>query len=107
MRRTTLYLGRTIDTVGRVSTDDLELFFQGVVAPLFPGFTVAHVLGYWEGISERTAVLTIIHNGTPSEAEGIDAIALAYVERFDQQAVLVETVETHAILETRSGAVSL
>lgn len=100
--KTTLYLGRNKPDGNIVTTDQLTAFLRETVSPRFPGFTVQHAQGYWEGESERTAVLTIIHKQSDGIAY-VDEIAREYCRAFDQSAVLQETSSVHVVFQTRHG----
>lgn len=99
--QTTLYLGRAIPTGGVVSDAALARFVAEEVVPRFPdGFTLLDATGHWrdtttgEGVREPTVLLVVLH--TPSQRRAAEAIAVAYAERFGQQAVL--RVETGAVV---------
>ncbi|WP_291298873.1 DUF3574 domain-containing protein [Elioraea sp.] len=95
--QTTLYLGRAIPGGGTVDDAALARFVAEEVVPRFPdGFTLLDATGHWrdtatgEGVREPTVLVVVLH--PPGRRAAAEAIAVAYAERFGQQAVLrVET----------------
>jgi hypothetical protein len=101
MVQTTLYLGRAIPGGGRVDDAALARFVAEEVVPRFPdGFTLLDATGHWrdtatgDGVREPTLLLVVLH--PPGQRATVEAIAVAYAERFGQQAVL--RVETGAAI---------
>jgi hypothetical protein len=99
--QTTLYLGRGIPGGGEVGDAALARFVAEEVVPRFPdGFTLLDATGHWRdtvtgaGVRETTVLLVVLH--PPSQRAATEAIAVAYAERFGQQAVL--RVETGAVV---------
>jgi hypothetical protein len=90
-RRVDIYLGRSIPGGGRVRAEDLALWLDRTVTPIFPGFTLTHGTGYWERQREDCVVLTIL---VDDRVEWIDAqlaarrVAWEYKQRFHQESVL-------------------
>lgn len=91
-----LYLGRNIDKTGLTVTDDwLDRFLRDQVSPLFPGFTVIHAEGYWNGEPEKTTILEILHE--PGDAFKVATIADHYKYLFHQESVLVLTITPEGV----------
>ena len=91
-----MHAGRSRENAPEVSDADLTRFFQEEAVPRFPeGFTIKDARGQWrdaktgQSISERSVVFSVIVPGHASEARSkLDAMGLAYVRRFSQQAVM-------------------
>jgi len=97
--KTTLYLGRNIDSTatgqGFVSDRELAEFLKVVVTPEFPGFTVQHAQGYWQGEPEPVAIITVLYGGAESARAKLHQIAQAYRIQFHQEAVGIEHTACH------------
>lgn len=95
------FLGRNIGFAGLVSEEELSLFLRDVVATKFQSFTRQDIIGYWEGMEERSVKLTFI----VAEEEGHEAIvkarqiAHAYCLLFRQEAVAINTHTSDFFLE--------
>ena len=64
MTKAELYFGCDIDRLNRrVTGREIADFLSDVVSPRFPGFTVLHGQGYWEGKPENSFVVVIISGG--------------------------------------------
>ena len=88
----TLYCGGKKPT-GEASWDsDFREVRRDVVTPRFPGFTVRTGVGYWNGVAET--VREIVIDGLDSDRYLVFEIARRYAARFEQESVLVTTVET-------------
>lgn len=78
---------------GVVTEDEWNLFLVEEVCPLLQGFSVREELGFWGSDPEPSKVLTVI----ACEQDPIDlaltvhAIATSYRDRFEQEAVLVNS----------------
>lgn len=90
---TRLFFGRNIPTGGAVSDSQLSEFLTRAVTPVFPGFTLAHASGYWNGEPEGTAILSVLHDGREETFRALDRIALAYRAAFSQESVLVASAD--------------
>lgn len=92
---TQLFLGRNIPGGREVSDREWQDFVESVVAARFPqGFSVIDGTGFWkdrvtsETLQERSKVLMILHAGGNADEAALAEISAAYIERYDQQAVL-------------------
>jgi hypothetical protein len=89
-----LYVGRARPDGGEVSDDEFRRFLADVVTPRFPqGLTVVHASGQWRSndgriVAERSAILHLVHAGTPAERQHVADIVADYKHRFRQEAVL-------------------
>jgi hypothetical protein len=84
-----LFCGLSIPGGGTVTQADFDTFVAEVVEPRFPdGFTVWRARGQWEGGSEDSMVIEIVHPRDPAADRAMQEIADAYRTRFQQQAVL-------------------
>lgn len=89
----TLYFGRDTPD-GPVDDAQWAAFLDAEVTPRFPdGLTVTRGDGQWrmaDGriVREGSAVLTLVHDGTPSQRAAIAALTAAYKQRFRQEAVM-------------------
>lgn len=73
-----------------VSEDAWNNFLIEEVYPVFPNFSLREELGFWQGEPEPIKVLTIISD-EHEDGVGIFAIAQTYRDRFNQEAVLVNS----------------
>jgi hypothetical protein len=98
--RDMLYFGRNRPAGGEVSDAEWEGFLTDIVTPRFPsGLTVVHAIGQWRGASgqverEKTAIVSLLHNGDSTAQASVTAIAAEYKSRFGQEAVLRERIYT-------------
>jgi hypothetical protein len=89
-----LYCGGSIPQGGEVSDDAWARFVAEVVTPRFPsGFTVFRARGQWLGSDgqiarETTMVIEVTHADDAASDRAVEAIAIAYKQRFGQEAVL-------------------
>ncbi|MFO0985310.1 MAG: DUF3574 domain-containing protein [Planctomycetota bacterium] len=89
-----LYFGLSSPT-GRISDADVEKFVDDVITPRFPdGLTYYNTRGQWRGkdaqlVKEPGAVVEIVHRPDPVSTANIEAIIVAYKERFAQEAVML------------------
>jgi hypothetical protein len=84
-----IFLGRNIGTEGqKVSKQQFDQFLTAVVSPIYNGFTISEVQGFWKGAREATTIIEVL---TDNEA-GINIIAREYARIFSQDAVLVQKV---------------
>ena len=98
MIKTELYFGRSItgdgdnnDRTIPVTALEVRRFLENVVSPRFPGFTVLHGQGYWEGKSEDMFVVVIIHKDDSFDDidnSGIDDIVNYYKDTYYQTSVI-------------------
>ena len=91
-----LYFGRNVPGGGVVADSALRAFLAEEVARRFPaGFTIWDATGHWQGASgrpetERTTVLLLVQPASGGADSLVRAVALAYRQRFSQEAVLHE-----------------
>jgi hypothetical protein len=89
-----LFFGRAIPNGGSVSEAEWNAFVAEVIEPRFPdGFTIWRGAGHWKGadgasVSEETCVLEVMHPANAVADAKLEQIALAYRQRFNQDAVL-------------------
>lgn len=88
-----------------VSEQEWESFEEEEIAPRFPdGFTITQGIGHWshdgKTYSEPTEILMVVASDSIETQQKLDAIAQAYAQRFEQDAVLQITssadVEFHS-----------
>jgi len=95
MKKFTAYFGTDIAGSGTVTQDYIDNFILQQFVPRFQGFSVSEIIGYWEGIKERTITISI--NCEDEEVEEIAAqlelIAEVYCLECKQDCVMIETVE--------------
>jgi hypothetical protein len=90
-----LYFGRYIGGTLGVSDTDWQDFVDHEITPRFPdGLSVADVSGQWRGpdgviVREPSKSVMVVLSGAESDSTSLDAIRTAYVERFDQDAVML------------------
>lgn len=100
-----LYFGRNVPGGGVVGDSALRSFLAEEVARRFPaGFTIWDATGHWQGASgraetERTTVLLLVQPASDSADSLVRAVALAYKQRFSQEAVLHERSAVCSSLE--------
>jgi hypothetical protein len=105
MVRDVVYFGRNRPGGGGVSDSEWYAFLDEVVTPKFPaGLTVVEAVGRWRGATgvveqERTEIMTLLHDGSPSARQAVSAVGEEYKRRFRQEAVLRERVTTCALFE--------
>ena len=105
MVRDVVYFGRNRPGGGVVSDSEWYAFLDEVVTPKFPeGLTVVEAVGRWRGATgvveqERTEIMTLLHDGSPSARQAVSAVGEEYKRRFRQEAVLRERVTTCALFE--------
>ena len=98
--RDMLYFGRNKPSGGQVGDTEWEEFLSNFVTPRFPsGLTVVHAMGQWRGASgqverEKTAIVSLLHNGDSTAQASVAAVAAEYKSRFGQEAVLRERIFT-------------
>jgi hypothetical protein len=99
--RTTLYFGTKRKT-GSVSEGQWRQFLKNEVTSRFPeGLTVWEATGQWRNpdgtiVREKSKVLLLVHDESPSLPSTVSAIIDSYKKQFDQQSVLWETVRVCA-----------
>lgn len=93
-QETRLFLGRDSPS-GEVTEAQWQSFLDEIVAPRFKdGFTVLDAGGFYlpegaaEAEDEKSKVLIVLYPDRESGSLALQEIAAAYVERFEQQAVL-------------------
>lgn len=99
-----LYLGRRRPDGRIVSEAEWRRFLDDVFTPRFPSLTVVEATGRWRGANgdveeEPTEVVTLLHAGDSASAAAVTQVALAYKQRFGQEAVLRERLPTCTRLE--------
>lgn len=78
-----------------VSDTEWQDFVDAEITPRFPdGLSVADVSGQWRGpdgviVREPSKTVMVVLTGAETEQASLDAIRTAYVERFDQDAVML------------------
>ena len=103
---TRMFFGRDIGENGEVSNEQWRDFAVSEVIPRFgDGFTVLDASGYWQGESchspnhtahhvnldggcEKTKILLVQYAPSAEAETKLQAISQAYIERFDQEAVM-------------------
>ena len=99
-----LYFGRS-DSSGSpdaVSDDDWAQFLADTVTPRFPsGLTVTDGAGQWQAgdgeiLKEQSKVLTLLVWPDETAAERLDEISAEYEVRFNQESVLLTSLQTCA-----------
>jgi hypothetical protein len=89
-----LFFGRNIPAGGTVSDSAWSVFIAEVVTPRLPGgFTVFHTDGQWRGndgvIAREQGFVLEVQRPKREPADNVfEAIAMEYVRRFRQEAVL-------------------
>lgn len=93
--QTTMFFGRDIANGGAVSGAQWDGFARTIIAKQFPmGFTTSDAIGFWQDRetkitgSENSKMVLVFHPGTHEEFAKIHTITNAYINRFDQQAVI-------------------
>ena len=91
-----MFLGRNTP-IGEVTDEELRYYLKNNVAKEFSSFTVTHVVGYWEGMEERTATVTVIvpEVETTDALQKMGKLAAEYANAFEQQAVAVKYGKTN------------
>ena len=90
-----LYFGRNIGGTFGVDDAEWQAFVNREITPRFPdGLSITDVSGQWRGpsgeiVREPSKAVMVILSGDPGEREKLDAIRAAYVEAFDQDAVML------------------
>jgi hypothetical protein len=99
--RTTMYFGLTRPS-GAVSEAEWQAFLRNEVTPRFPdGLTVLEGDGQYrrpDGVieRERSKVLVILHDQTPTARAALGELVLRYKKAFAQESVLWETARVCA-----------
>lgn len=94
-----LFCGRSIPGGGEVSDAEVTAFVDEVVTPRFPeGATIWTAEGRWNGGSEKTLVIEVIHPFHIRYDRLMEEIAVEYRRRFRQEAVLRVTMPARAVL---------
>ena len=99
--RTTMYFGLTRPS-GSVSEAEWQAFLRNEVTPRFPdGLTVLEADGQYrrsDGVieRERSKVLVILHDETPTARAALSELVLRYKKAFAQESVLWETARVCA-----------
>jgi len=83
-----IYCGRNIGSRLGVTESQFETWLSQSVTPVFPGFSIQEIVGYWNGQREKSYVLEI---STDNRA-GVDEVANSYLETFSQDSVMVADV---------------
>ena len=99
MIKTELYFGRNIDlskltAADRIQRDrsyvqkyEIDEFLSDIVSPRFPGFTVFHGQGYWQGKPEDSFVVVILGDDTEHTHDSINDIINYYKRTYYQDSV--------------------
>lgn len=98
---TRLFFGRDIGETGEVSAEQWRDFTVAEIIPRFgDGFTVIDGAGYWQGEAckagnialnggcEKTKILLVQYGADAGADNKLNAIADAYIKRFNQEAVM-------------------
>lgn len=88
-----LYFGRAIPSGGEVTEEQWEAFVADTIVPRFSGFTIYRSVGHWKGndgasVREGACVVEFVHPADTASDRALDEIAVAYRQRFAQEAVL-------------------
>ena len=67
-------------------------FWNDVVTPRFPGFTVLDGVGFWRGRQMQSKVLVVVHGLTGADDEKIEFIRTDFKRRFHHESVLRTSV---------------
>jgi hypothetical protein len=95
-----LFLGRTIPNEngnGYVSNSELESFLTHTVGRFFNSWTLTEGVSCWKGILEDVVVVTIIASNY-EHALDIRSVAKIYKDRFNQDAVLINSFRSDSLL---------
>ena len=92
MKTYQVFLGTNKPTGGVVSTQEWLTFLKQVDA-VFTGYTVETASGSWEGIKEKTFILTVITD----EIKQLIRIAEDYKSIFSQDSVLIQELPVNPI----------
>lgn len=90
-----LFFGRNIAGGGEVSEAQFETFLDEVITPRFPaGLIVFEAEGQFQDstgtiIEEQSKVVRLLLDDTVENEAAIDEIIIAYIQRFNQESVLV------------------
>jgi len=106
MVKTELYFGRKTNSsirdacgccwVDEVSDGLISEFLSDLVSPRFPGFTVLHGQGYWQGKPENCFVVVILHEDKPTDNNMLNDIIGYYKKTYYQDTVLRVDSEVNA-----------
>ncbi len=95
MIETMLFLGMDKPDGAEVSVTEFAHFIEEVVTPRWKeGYTILEAAGLWYSEQRRmtdresTRILLRLHDGGAAESSDAEAIRAAYIQRFDQDAVL-------------------
>lgn len=88
--RLRMFFGLSKPGGGIVSSSEWALFQRNVIAKQFDGFNVVDSVGFFEGRSEQSKILTLIMN--KNEIPKAEKIATMYAQRFDQESVMMVVV---------------
>lgn len=94
MTQAELFFGRAIPGGGQIGDDDWRRFLDEEITPRLPeGLTVQEAAGQWKDktgvVREQSKRLTLVLSGTVEEQAKLEAIRVAYKNRFHQEAVLL------------------
>ena len=95
-----LFLGRTIpneNNNGYVSNSEMESFLTDTVGRYFNSWTLTEGVTCWKGILEDVVVVTIIASNY-EHALDIRSVAKIYKDRFNQDAVLINSFRSDSLL---------
>ncbi|MBD2054774.1 DUF3574 domain-containing protein [Oculatella sp. FACHB-28] len=98
-----LFFGRNIPDGGEVSEAQFETFLDEVITPRFPaGLTVFEAEGQFQDstgtiIEEQSKVVRLLLDDTVENEAAIDEIINAYIQRFNQESVLLAVNEDIAV----------
>ncbi|MGC3956690.1 MAG: DUF3574 domain-containing protein [Verrucomicrobiota bacterium] len=97
--RSEIYFGQTKPSGAHITPTDWQTFLDEVVTPQFPaGLTVFDATGQWRNATghidrEPSKVLVLVHPPSREIEQKLDAIRVAYCQRFEQEAVLKVTTK--------------
>ena len=93
MIKTTIYFGRDINGTDEVTNTSWFRFLNEVVDKYYSGYTWFYASGVWEGKTEGTFVVEIVHEKAAEEAGKITDIAAEYKNLYSQDSVMVTVQE--------------
>lgn len=96
-----LFFGRNIPQVPKalstVTDEDFEEFLVSTVSRYFDSWTVTQGFSLWKGEPEEVFILTIISDQYEAALE-VRAVANLYKQTFSQDAVLINSFRSDALL---------
>lgn len=102
---TEVYFGLSRPDGSAIPEKDWQAFLKTAVVAAFPdGFTAIPAQGFWRGegmtqtAQEKSLILKVVHPAGPDAPSKLVGIAKRYAKRFEQQAVLLSTTATDAVI---------